>query len=112
MIINTITTLESNVNRKILKDLVLKLKFYPSMTIEDIYYIIIMTMIVIVIITLIINVNRFVNLDAAGANMWCNTEDKKSNSEAEVSDDDQKKKDRIVSGTVYDSGFLIPCTSV
>ena len=112
MIINTITTLESNVNRKILKDLVLKLKFYPSMTIDHICYIIIMTMIVIVIITMIINVNRFVNLDAAGANMWCNTEDKKSNSEAEVSDDDEKEKDRVFSGTVYDSGLLIPCTSV
>ena len=69
-------------------------------------------MIVIVLITMIINVNRFVNLHAAGANMWCNTEDKKSNSEAEVSDDDQKEKDRVVSGTVYDSGLLIPCTSV
>ena len=69
-------------------------------------------MIVIVLITMIINVNRFVNLHAAGANMWCNTEDEESNSEGEVTDDGQKKKDRIVSGTVYDSGLLIPCTSV
>ena len=63
---------------------------------------------------MIINVNRFVNLDAAGANMSCDTQDEESKSEGEVSDDDKKKKkkDRIVSGKVYDLGLLIPCTSV
>ena len=62
---------------------------------------------------MIINVNRSVNLDAAGANMSCDTQDEESKSEEEVSDDDKKKKkDRIVSGKVYDLGLLIHCTSV
>ena len=51
-----------------------------------------MTMIVIVIIIMIINVNRFVNLDAAGANMSCDTQDEEGKSEGEVSDDDKKRK--------------------
>ena len=41
---------------------------------------------------MIINVNRFVNLDTAGANMSCDTQDEESKSEGEVSDDDKKKK--------------------
>ena len=43
---------------------------------------------------MIINVNRSVNLDAAGANMSCDTQDEESKSEEEVSDDDKKKKER------------------
>ena len=49
-------------------------------------------MIIIVIIVMIINVNRFVNLDAAGTNMSCDTQDEESKSEGEVSDDDKKRK--------------------
>ena len=49
-------------------------------------------MIVIVIIVMLINVNRFVNLDAAGTNMSCDTQDEESKSEGEVSDDDKKRK--------------------
>ena len=69
-------------------------------------------MIVIVIMIMIINVNRFENLDTAGANMSCDTQDEESKTKGGVGDDDKKKKDRIVSGTVDDSGFLIPCTIV
>ena len=49
-------------------------------------------MIVIVIIVMIINVNRFVNLDAAGTNMSCDTQDEESKSEGEISEKNKKRK--------------------
>ena len=47
---------------------------------------------IVILIIMIINVNHFLNLDAAGANMSCDTQDEECKSEEEVADYDKKKK--------------------